>query len=124
MWLVVAWAMLHPAPPQMPSMSDKLIHFACFASISFATVTFCRTARQFLLAGGFCVLASIGLEVAQGFTATRLFEWADMAANLAGTAAGTSAAVLALLLLQGRWYWRRRRPPAPPRAARDAGRAA
>ena len=119
-WLVLAWLMLHPAPPQVAGVSDKLAHFLSFALISFATITFCRTARQFLLAGGFCAFAGVGLEVAQGFTAARLFEWADMVANLAGMATGITTAALLLLVLQGRWY-RQRRAPA---ARRDAGRPA
>jgi VanZ family protein len=119
-WLVLAWLMLHPAPPQVAGVSDKLAHFLSFALISFATITFCRNLRQFLLAGGFCAFAGVALEAAQGFTATRVFEWADMVANLAGMATGITTAALLLLLLQGRWY-RQRRAPA---ARHDAGRPA
>jgi VanZ family protein len=107
-WLAVAWAMLHPAPPAMPGLSDKLVHFASFAAVSFATVSFCRRQRQFLVAGGFCAVAGIGFEVAQGFIATRRFEWGDVAANLGGTVLGLTLAMLVVGLLRGRWRRSRR----------------
>jgi VanZ family protein len=127
-WLGVVWAMLDPAPPPVGGLSDKVIHFLSFVAVSLATVTFCRTLRQFVLAGLWCVLAGIGLEVAQRLTATRRFEWADMAANLSGTAVGIVLAVLLLLVLQGRWQAGRRRAgrrrSPSDRSARGASRPA
>lgn len=96
--------------------SDKLVHFLSFVAVSAAALAFCRTGRQLLLAGLFCGLAGIGLEVAQGFTATRLFEWGDVAANLGGTAVGLGSAFAVLALLRG--YRRRVRPVADGRRGR------
>jgi VanZ family protein len=107
-WLGVVWAMLDPTPPPVGRVYDKAIHFASFLAVSLATVTFCRTLRQFALTGLWCVFAGIGLEVAQQLTATRHFEWADMAANLSGAALGLVLAVLLVMVLQGRWQAGRR----------------
>jgi VanZ family protein len=123
-WLGVVWAMLDPAPPTVGNVSDKLLHFASFLAMGLATGTFCRTLRQFLVAGLCCVLAGIGLEVAQQLTTTRRFEWADMAANLSGAVLGLVVAVLLVLLLQGRWQARRRRASGEARRLGAAGPAA
>jgi VanZ family protein len=95
-WLVVAWAMLDPAPPMVRAVSDKAIHFACFVAVSFAAVAFCRADRQLALTGFLCVVAGVGLEIAQYFVPGRAFEWVDMAANIGGAFTGTALAALAL----------------------------
>lgn len=117
--------MLDPAaPPLLPHLSDKLVHFVSFLAISLATIGFCRTLRQFLSAGGFCVVAGVALEVAQQLTSARRFEWRDMLANLSGTAVGLVAAMVLLLVLQGVWQRRVRSAAVGSRAKRGARRHA
>jgi VanZ family protein len=114
-WLVVAWAMLDPAPPAIKAVSDKTIHFLSFVAVSFAAVAFCRSGKQLAVAGVFCAVAGVGFETAQYFIPARSFEWGDIAANLGGTATGSLLAALALGVLQ-RLGW----PPTRRRVARSA----
>ena len=114
-WLVVAWAMLDPAPPIVQAVSDKTIHFLSFVGISFGTVAFCRSAGQLAMAGAFCAVAGVGFETAQYFIPTRAFEWGDIAANLGGAITGILLAGLALGALQ-RLGW----PGGQRRTARSA----
>jgi VanZ family protein len=96
-WATVVWVMVSPTPAPVQQLSDKLLHFASFAAISFAALSFCRSLRQLAAASLFCGVAGVLLELAHYFIPSRSFELADMAANLGGTAAG---ALLALLLLR------------------------
>ncbi len=98
-WAVIVWAMLDPAPPDLMGQSDKLVHFTGFLVISFAALGFCRGAGQLMAAGAVCLVAAVGLELAQGLVPSRTFEAADMLANLAGVATGIGAARLGLACL-------------------------
>lgn len=102
-WLVIGWAMLHPAPPPLGGVSDKLVHFASFMLISFAAIAFCRTARALLGIAVVCAIAAVALELAQSWVPNRLTESGDMLANLAGVLAGTALAALVLALVGRRW---------------------
>ncbi len=115
-WLVVAWAMLDPAPPAIEVVSDKTVHFLSFVAVSFAALAFCRSGRQLVMSGIFCAVAGLGFETAQYFIPARAFEWADIAANLGGATIGSLLAALALGALQ-RFGW-------PPRRRRVERRAA
>ncbi len=101
-WVVVAWAMLGPAPVDLAGQTDKLVHFACFFVISLAVLGFCRRTGELVAVGVVCLAAAIGLELGQGLLPRRTFELADMAANLAGVASGLALARLALNRLRRR----------------------
>ena len=75
-------------------LSDKLEHFLAYALLAFLPTLH---ENLYLVLSTLCFGAAlgIGLEFAQLLTATRSFEVADMAADLAGLAAG---ALLALPL--------------------------
>jgi VanZ family protein len=103
-WLIVGWAMLHPAPPPIDAVSDKTIHFLSFCAVSFAAVAFCRSGRQLAMAGAFCAVAAVGFETAQYFIPARAFEWGDILANVGGTTTGILLAALVLGGLQ-RFGW-------------------
>ena len=111
-WLVVAWAMLDPSPPQIKVVSDKTIHFASFFIVSFATIAFCRAGRELALAGAVCAVAAVGFETAQYFIPARAFEWGDIAANLGGTGSGILLAALSLHGLRRLGWPQRKGEPA------------
>lgn len=97
--------MLDPSPPALSELSDKTLHFLSFFAVSLATVTFCRSLRELTLAGAFCGLAGIALELAQSLVPARTFEPGDIMANLAGTGLGIALAAALLLLLGRRWRY-------------------
>lgn len=101
-WLALIFVIIDPSPAPIPAGSDKIVHFTSFLAISLASVTFCRSAWQLGLATAFCAVAAVLLEATHYVIPQRSFELADMAANLAGTAAGTLIALLLLRFLKRR----------------------
>ena len=97
LWLVLGWMMvatvvylaLMPYPPQPMDFnsSDKLEHAAAFAGM---TLWFFQivAARRRLAVGAALLLLGIGIEIAQSFTPTRDFEYADMVADGVGILMG------------------------------------
>ena len=78
--------------------SDKLHHFAAYGGLMLIWVLatpHLNLRRQALMA---CVFMLMGLtiEVAQGFTPYRFFEWADALANAVGVLIGWTFGQLAL----------------------------
>jgi len=91
-WLMVAglvWLSLMPNPPQPLSFAfaDKLEHAAGFAWLALWFLQIVA-ARRRLPAMAALLLLGTAIEVAQSFTATRLFEFADIAADAAGIVLG------------------------------------
>lgn len=88
-WLALgclAWGSLTPHPPQGPSFAgaDKLGHALAygFLALYFAQLTPLRRVGLGLFAYGWL------LEGLQAFGGTRLYEWADLAANGTGIGLG------------------------------------
>lgn len=97
-WLYAAalvWLSLTPSPPDPGiEFGDKLGHFAAYALLMFWFGALCsrRSARV-----GYALLwisLGIALEFAQGMTAYRSFELADMAANALGVLTGALASLI------------------------------
>jgi VanZ family protein len=74
---------------------DKLHHLLAYAGLMFAwTLAFAQYAKpatQILLAAS-CILFGIGVEVAQGMSGYRFFDWFDALANSVGVFLGWLAA--------------------------------
>ncbi len=86
----IAWLSLTPAPPRLYSPLfgwDKFQHACAYAVLTlFAGIAFGRTRRAF--AGAFLLAILYGgcMELAQGyFTVSRMADWFDELANLAGS---------------------------------------
>jgi hypothetical protein len=94
--LVVGSLMPGPAVPDI-GVSDKLMHAGSYFLLMVWFAGFCRRGLYPAIAGALAALG-IGLDLLQRLTATRSFEWYDIAMNCSGIAAGF---VLSLLLLGG-----------------------
>lgn len=111
--LAIAVGSLLPGAAVAPVAGyDKIEHVAAYLLLA-AWLTGLVAPRHYPSVALATVLFGVGLELAQGaFTATREAEWADVAAN----AAGTGAALLVAWLGGGGWAlrverwlgWRRR----------------
>lgn len=98
-WLMVAglvYVCLMPNPPEPVSFPfvDKLEHGGSFAWLSWWFLQIVARARRLRTAGALMLLG-VGIEIAQSFTPTRDFEFADMGADGVGI-------VLGALLVQTR----------------------
>ena len=85
--LVIAWESLLPPEqiPYGPAVSDKAVHAVGYALLgALAVVGGLRWLPAVALATGLGLV----LEVAQLMSGYRSFEWADLAADAAGAAAG------------------------------------
>lgn len=91
---------------------DHLFHTAMWAAVAFvASLVFGR--RYMLLAGGF-VAVGMAIELAQpALSTTRMFEIADLAANVAGVAVGMSAAKICAVSAAGVQLGNKRRTMLP-----------
>lgn len=99
--LVSALAPL-PAAPDLPSYSDKLVHFACYLVLGWlATLAQRRRQAQLLATAGMVVLG-VAIECLQGLLPWRSFEWLDMVANGAGVVTGYLLAVAVIGLRRHR----------------------
>lgn len=91
--VAVAWTSLIP-PDQLPqgvSVSDKVVHALAYAALgALAVLSGLRLVPAIVLVVAFGLL----LEVVQGITGYRSFEWADLVADLVGAALGATAAAL------------------------------
>jgi VanZ family protein len=97
LWLCVGWALvlfiiyesLTPRPLDLGvEHGDKAGHMAAYLVLMswFANVYEARGERLVCVAG--CIALGVALEFAQGLTATRSFEMADMIAGAAGALCG------------------------------------
>jgi VanZ family protein len=87
-WLWVAailWLSLTPVPPQpfTFSFSDKVEHMLAYLFLMGWFAVVCRGSTRRLVAV-LLVSMGIGVEILQGLSGYRYFEWADMAANTTG----------------------------------------
>jgi hypothetical protein len=105
-WSVLGWLLvigvvvgsLLPGPVvQVVSINDKLLHAGTYALLMMWFSGFYRRGLYLAIAVGLLALG-IGLDLLQGLTRTRSFEWPDIGADLAGIAVGC---VLAFLLVGG-----------------------
>jgi len=107
-WLALGWLLLSgvavgslvPAVPAAAAqVSDKLMHFLAYAALAFVFIgAYGRNGWPHFVIG--LLLLGAAIELAQGLlVASRASEWLDMAANAAGVAAGT----LAALGIPGNW---------------------
>lgn len=91
-WLYAAaivFLSLTPRPPDPGfEYGDKLGHLLAYALLMFWFCWLYRTRQSRIAYGIGWVALGVGLEFAQGMTATRSFEFADMAANSLGVLLG------------------------------------
>jgi VanZ family protein len=108
-WLLVAGVIVGSLIPgqalEVVNISDKLLHAGTYLILMVWFAGFYRRSLYPLIA---VVLLALGmsLDLLQGFTVTRSFDWFDIAMNGAGVAAGLT---LSLLLLGGWCEWVERR---------------
>jgi hypothetical protein len=108
-WLLVAGVIVGSLIPgqalQAVDVSDKAMHAGAYLLLMVWFAGFYRRSLYPLIA---VVLLSLGLalDLLQGLTETRSFDWFDIAMNGAGIAGGL---VLSLLLLGGWCGWLERR---------------
>ena len=108
-WLLVAGVIVGSLIPgqalQVVNVSDKVLHAGTYLLLMVWFAGFYRRPFYPLIAA---VLASLGLalDLLQGLTETRSFDWFDIAMNSAGVVAGL---LLSLLLLGGWCEWVERR---------------
>ncbi len=95
---------LTPNPPDTSAVNfgDKIAHFAGYALLFLWFAQIYQRSAQLKLAL-LLVLLGVSIEIAQGFTGYRAFEYADMLANSVGVAIGwvvaaTPAASLLLMI--------------------------
>ena len=96
-WLAIAWllvltvivlSLVRVAADARPHGSDKLGHMLAYATLMFWFAQIYSRGRTRLLIAAGLALMGVALEIAQGFTGYRSFEYADMAANTVGVAIG------------------------------------
>ena len=97
-WLYAAaivYLSLTPSPPEPGfAYGDKLGHFLAYALLMLWFAWLHRDAASRMAYAALWIGMGVALEFAQGQTAVRSFELADMAANALGVAAGTAAALI------------------------------
>ena len=98
LWLAIAWSFvsiivyLSLAPtiemPLTAEGSDKYAHVAAYAMLMFWFMQIYGSVRSRVATAAGLASLGIGLEVLQSYTGYRTFEYADMAANVAGVVLG------------------------------------
>ncbi len=90
-WLLVAlvvYVSLIPAPPSIDiTAGDKVAHVFAYATLTLWFLQLYPADRRAMLIIGFSMMG-IALEFLQGLTASRSFEYADIAANMGGVVFG------------------------------------
>lgn len=96
LWLSVGWLLialvvyvsLIPAPPSIDiTAGDKVAHVFAYATLTLWFLQLYPVTRQPILAIGF-IMMGITLELLQELTASRSFEYLDIAANAGGVVLG------------------------------------
>jgi hypothetical protein len=105
-WSAVGWLLIAaltvgslmpgPAVPDV-GVNDKVMHAGIYFLLMVWFAGFCRRALYPAIAGALAALGIV-LDLLQRLTATRSFDWYDIAMNCSGIAAGF---VLSLLLIGG-----------------------
>lgn len=98
-WLVVLIASLRPMQALPFGMSDKLIHFLCYAAMTAAVAGFCHDASGVLRWAAFVVLMGGLVEIGQHFVPMRSMDIDDFLADTAGAAGGVLLALLWLAVV-------------------------
>ncbi len=90
-WLLVALVVYLSLIPALPSIditaADKVAHAFAYATLTLWFLQLYPADRRAMLVIGF-IMMGIALEFLQGLTASRSFEYADIAANTGGVALG------------------------------------
>ena len=90
-WLLVALVVYVSLIPALPSIDitagDKVAHVFAYATLTLWFLQLYPADRRAMLVIGF-IMMGIALEFLQGLTASRSFEYADIAANTGGVALG------------------------------------
>lgn len=87
--LVVVLGSLWPKPPDvLPGQSDKLVHLMMYLVLAFIPARWFYPAKRVKQAVVFVLILGAALEVGQYWSPGRFFDWADLAANVAGTVIG------------------------------------
>lgn len=95
LWLIIGWLLvltmcylsLIPKPPNFNiefTNSDKIGHFSAYFVLMFWFSQLYKTSKTRLLYILFFILMGATLEVLQGLSSARTFEYADMLANTLG----------------------------------------
>ena len=97
-WIAIGWAgviavivlSLIPSPPQLlpVDQADKAEHMLAFGSLMFWFAQVYLPLRARLATAGLLAALGVAIELAQGQTAYRSFEYADMGADCAGIFVG------------------------------------
>jgi len=91
--VAVWWLSLRPSPPSIDlPYGDKLGHLTIY-TIQMIWAAWLWPRQRWLPALSLCVMGAI-LEVLQGMSGYRTFEYADMAANAAGVLLGWTLALM------------------------------
>lgn len=98
-WVAVAVLSLVPISIPGPRGSDKALHFATYALMTAAAVTFCRSPWRLLLIALAATLIGGVIEIAQGLVPYRSMSMADAVANALGALLGYALALAAALRL-------------------------
>ena len=95
---IISYLSLVPSR-SLPSLnvSDKLVHFLIYLTITLWFVGIFKQ-KYFAALGILFLLFSLGIEILQGMTTYRSFEWLDLAANGLGI---FCAVILGILMFKG-----------------------
>jgi VanZ family protein len=96
-WVAVLIGSLRPGQELPFGMSDKLIHFLCYAAMTAAVAGFCHEMPGVLRWAAFVVLMGGLVEIAQHFVPTRSMDLNDFLADAAGVVGGFLLAMLWLV---------------------------
>jgi VanZ family protein len=91
--LAVLVATLAPVPqvPDLPANTDKLVHLACYLMLGTLAALAQHSIRSSAAAACAMLIFGVAIEIVQGQLPWRSFEWADIAANIAGVLLGAGA---------------------------------
>lgn len=92
-WLIVGYLTLTPIALQFHG-NDKLEHFLGYALVTLSAASFARDRREMYRWALIAVFLSTIFEVGQLMVPGRLFELADLAANMSGVTTGLVAGLL------------------------------
>ena len=99
--LAVILGSLWPKPPDvLPGQSDKLIHLLMYLVLAFIPARWFYPARKVSRAAVFVFILGVVLEIGQYWSPGRFFDWADLAANVAGTGIGLALGMTALRMVR------------------------
>ena len=90
-WLLIALVVYLSLIPALPSIditaADKVAHVFAYATLTLWFLQLYPADRRAMLVIGF-IMMGVALEFLQGLTASRSFEYADIAANTGGVVLG------------------------------------